>query len=339
MTSRIALLPIRGDPFPFKLTFHFFEKIWQDEVDKLFVLLDGPIEIEVVEFIRKFVTKNPKVVFKYIGHPIDHGPALTEMFNASNEDIVIFIESDSVIFKKGIVDKYCKLIEDGSIDCVGSPRGSCDKQIYDREVAHFHLPADIQPNYWPCFFFARRKDLQKTDLHFAGRNFKAGEYIPQLDWTVPSHQGTDTFVWMSIQLRALGLRFLNVEQYHGNLHDFHYRQTKTFLFDGICPWLHNGTLDSAIEDVLTDDNDIPLARRKEPGAIKRIPTLNCEKGEIERRVSWLLLPLDYFWNECDEISEFRHLYKKAIDKYIDRLGLDRDRIANSIIMYRGLIGL
>lgn len=343
MVSRVALLPTRGDPFTLMLCFHFFEKVWQDEVNRLFILLNSPEEKEVIEFIRKTVTRNPKVVFRYVDHPIDHGPALTEIFKVSNEDIVVFIEADSIIFKKGIVDKYCRLVEAGTYDCVGSPRWCCSNEIVDRMKNLFHL-TDIEypigANYWPCFFFARRKDLEKTDLNFAGKNFPAGEYIPQLQWTPQVPVCGDTFVWMSIQLRALGLKFLGVEQYHGNAWDFNAYAMKQALFDGTCPWLHNGTLDSAIEDIFTDDKDIPLARRFEDGALPCIPTkMSVIKEEMERRLSWCLLSVNYFWNDCHEIAEFRDLYKKAIEKYIKRFNLDMLRIMHSMGIYRELIGI
>jgi len=340
--SRIALLPSRGDPFTLMLTWYFFENVWQDEVDKLLINVNSPEEIEVVNFIKKY-TAHPKVVFSYTDHPTDHGPALTKMFKESTGEIVVFVEDDSIIFKKGLVDQYCKSIEEKTTDCVGSLRWCCTGELIDRERVMFGLLDDKYlpgGNFWPCFFFARRSDLAKTNLHFAGKNWKAGEHIEAVHWITPVDIASDTFVWMSMQLRDLGLKFTEVEQYHGNSGDIGCYENKTFLFDGNCGWLHNGTLSSAIEDILTDDNDIPLARRKDSSAAKyQALTMPAEKEELERRLSWGLLAYRQFKDKFDDIAEFRDLYGKAIEKYINRFNLDRNRIDRSIKIYKELIGL
>lgn len=341
--SRVALLPSRGEPFTLMLTYHFFEEVWQDEVDKLYVYVNSLEEMEVVDFIRKFTTRNPKVLFSYTDHPTDHGPSLTKMFKETDEDIVILIEDDSIIFKKGVVDRYCREIETGEYDCVGSLRWSCGlsliKVVTDRFGLH-EFKYQQGGHYWPCFFFAKRSDLEKTDLYFAGRNYKKGEYVEHLDWTVAEDVSADTLGWMSQQLRALGLRFHDVEQYHGNLDDINAYRRKTFLFDGECPWLHNGTLSSVIEDIFTDDHGVPLAFRKAPDTPFLVPDhMTAEKGEMERRLSWALLAVDRFWDECEEIAEFRNLYKKAIEKYVAKFSLSMGRIILGVNIYKELIGL
>ena len=339
---RVALLPTRGDPFGMRLVFHFFENIWADEVDKLFILVNSTIETEVVDYIKKFTT-HPKVTFRCINHPMDHGPALTEMFKHSGEETVVFYEDDAIIFKKGLVDQYCKYIEAGAFDCVGSLRWSCSGNVIDRVRQYFNLWDDkylVGGHYWPCFFFARRSDIAKTELNFKGNNFKAGEYIKPLQWTTGEDVSTDTFCYFSWEMRALGLKFLDVEQYHGNSGDLQAYETKSFLFDGTCGWLHNGTLSSAIEDILTNEKNIPLAYRKREGMPEtKYERMPAEKEEMERRLSWHKLAFDGFKDKCDEIAEFRDLYGKAIEKYINIFNLDRNRIEKSIRVYKELIGL
>jgi len=76
---RAALLPSRGDPITLRLVFHYFETVWQDEVDKLYINVNSTCEPEVIEYIKKFTT-HPKVVFSYDDHNLDHGGSLTKMF-------------------------------------------------------------------------------------------------------------------------------------------------------------------------------------------------------------------------------------------------------------------
>lgn len=310
MTSRAVLLPVRGDPFSLMLNMELFKTVWRDEVSMVHILMNSLVEEEVPLFLEKRFWKDPKIRFSHIKENLDHGPALTQLYKTSTEDNIVLLEDDFLIYQKGILESKFAQIENGSCDMLGSPRWSCDPYL-EQAIRH-HFNTTSEGNFWPCFLFVKRSDLARTDLHFGATIFKFGEYVPLLDWTVQEGQASDTFVWASIQLRALGLRIVNIPQH---------RESDGGEATAEWGYSHNGTLSSAIDAIFTDDREVPLSIRKMPNAHTYETRLEADKGEIERRVSWNLLAVNQFWNEAEEISEFRDLYKKGIMKYVKKFGL------------------
>lgn len=324
--TRCALLPSRSDPITLYLVVHFFKTVWADEVDRLYVNINSLIEPEVVKFIEKFCD-HPKIVFSYTDHSLDHGNSVTKMVNDSSEELVILIEDDSIIYGKGMVDKYAKMVESGGVDACGSLRWSCSGGLIDRARQYFNLWDEKYLAggwYWPCFFFVKRSDLLKTDLDFRGKGWEPGEHIAPLQWDAREPERSDTMVWMSMQLRALGLRF----------HDF---PNPNDVGNSDYQWTHIGSLSSFIESELTDNDNVPLAIRKQAAKYPVDTTLKGEKSEVEKKFAWMKLCLRKF--DYSEIAEFRDLYNKAIDKFVTKHGLDMARIEGLASAFQGILGL
>jgi hypothetical protein len=307
--THAALLPTRGDPFSIMLNLHFFETVWQGEVDRYHILLNSSLEREVVDFLAERAMRNPKVTFTYVDHPLDHGPSLTALVTGkATEDVLVLMEDDFLVYKKGCVDAFFKVIEGGEYDIVGDPsHQQCDGELAQAIAQRFPGPTE---SWWPCFFFARRADLLKTDLHFSSKRFEAGVPISLLNYTPTVLQCADTFVWMSLELKALGLKALNID---------HHRDSS--MQGNYSDYSHNGTISSAVDAIFTDDEDRPLSIRKLHNAFKYETTLEGGGYEMERRLVWHLLMVEQFWKESEPIAEFRDLYKKAIRKYSEKFHL------------------
>jgi hypothetical protein len=347
--SRAALLPTPGDPFLLKFWFFMFEKRWQEEVDKLYVCLNSRIEKPVVEFIRSFMEKNPKVQFTYIDHMIEHGNAIKLLLNQSQEDLIMLIEDDGIIFTPGAVKEQFDRIEKGEVDLIGSQRQSSTPNIAEAAQKKFNLFTK-EAFFWPNFLFTKREDLLKTDQNF-GRadNFKQGEYIKELDWYVDGPVGADTFVWASIQLRAMGLKVDLVDQYHAMAEDMQFFEKKIRAWSGEAKWCHLGSLSSMMTNFLFDDAGFPLESRK---SSLRPPTIdpfkipqpenqqdNGPKQDLESRVANCLLAWEKMQEECEEITEFRDQYRRAIDRLISSFELSIGRIRDKIQAYKILYTL
>ena len=69
--SRAALLPTPGDPFLVKYWLENYAKYWREEVDKLYVYLNTPIEDGVVSYIQELI-EGYGASFKYVDHQIEH---------------------------------------------------------------------------------------------------------------------------------------------------------------------------------------------------------------------------------------------------------------------------
>lgn len=124
MTSRAALLPYPGDPFLLNYWLKFFDEVWGDEVDKLYIYLNSPIEKPVVDYIRDLCLKRPKINLQYNPQQIEHGAVIDRLLGVVEEDYVMLIEDDGFIFKKGLVNACFEAIESGEKQIVGSKRGS-----------------------------------------------------------------------------------------------------------------------------------------------------------------------------------------------------------------------
>jgi glycosyltransferase involved in cell wall biosynthesis len=319
--SRAALLPSPIDPFVLLHCLHYFD-IWSEEIDKLYICLNSNIEESIVKELFGLI-KHPKIVFFYHQQTLGHGKAINFMLENCKESEIVLIEDDSIIFKKGILNKYFNFIESGDYDLIGSPRMSCSKETADSLAKEFNLNyegfGDKGPNFWPCFLFTKKHFLLKTDQNFG--NTKWG----------------DTFVWASIQLRRMGLKILEIPQYHLNPDDEKYKSQNLSIFDEKCGYFHIGSLSSGIENTLLDNNGYPLKDRKLPQVkpVKiRQPQTDQEKLELERRVMW--------WSEAynmniDKFGNFGEQYGYAIENVIKECNLSRESINNLRKLYYGII--
>lgn len=333
--SRAAILPYPCDPFLLNYWLSLFHKYWYDEVDKLYIFANSPIlkDPEILAFIQE-ITDDPKI--HLIAHPeqIEHGEVINRTLEIVQEENVMLIEDDGFIFKKGVVDRCFSLIEHEGYDIVGSKRGSCGMEILKRAKEVWGLDYDGEGdqgcNFWPNFFFTKKQILLDTDRNFGARMWKAGERVEELDFTTTEDQAGDTFVNTSLQLRAKGYRIFTMPQYHAHPEDIRHYEEGKYLFDGLAPWTHIGSLSSGVGGVLRDDFNRPLTRMKidPPQGETILPSEWCktemERGEWERRVQWWLT--FYQRRPQGKIEEFAEQYILAIERIVSQFRLNRKHI-------------
>lgn len=334
-----AFLPTPMDPYICLLWLEIARNTWLEEVDTLYVLLNGDTEKVVAEFLKRKFEEVPNAVVEYIPGMIQHGTSLALMTKKAKEDLVMFVEDDGFIFKKGLVKKYFEIIESGEYDVIGSGRTSSSMEI-QRIVAKkcnvdLMVPGDAGVAFWPNFFFAKRVDLLKTDLDFNAKGWSKGDYIKELDWVVEPDSDMargDTFVWGSIQLRALGLKCLNIPQYHLHPEWEAEKANKVNVWDGQAGWLHAGSLSGSLYGILTDSvgnplafRDLPLAPREEGWKLPSYATSKQEKQEFEKRCAFYLLAWDRYRGEPG-LDGFAEPYRIAVERVIEQFELDRQSI-------------
>lgn len=347
MRSRAALLPHPADPFLLKYWLKFYNEIWRDEVDKLYIFINSPMEEPVIEYMRSLVADDPKIKLMYVGYQIEHGAAIKEMLEACEETEVMLIEDDGFIFKKGVVDVMFELLETQGMDVVGSPRGSCSQVILDQAKERWGLNYDGMGdkgcNFWPNFLFAHKATLLATDRFYGARAWNKGDYIQPLDYTYMGEDtiASDTFVYASLQLRNMvpKERIAEVPQYHGSPDDMDHYGNQQWLFDGKAPWIHVGSLSTGTHGVLMDDYGRPLARRtidpeKDKAVLGNYCNTEGERNEWERRVSFWKLFLENA--DKDAIPEFKQLYINAIQRIINQYELSISRIERRMNIYHTL---
>lgn len=324
MTSRAVLLPATGDPFTLLFCLKFWKERWEDEVDKIYVNLNSEyFPKEVINELLARLSDEPKIHIIY--HPAPtrpHGQGIKELVQVCQEDYVMLLENDAYIYKNNVVDRWFKKVESGEYDVVGSPRGSCTKELYDWEVKTFNLDVsgygDVGPNYWPNFFIIKRENLLKTDLNFDSKEFPKG-------WErFMEDNAGDTFVWMSIQLHRMGLKFFNIPQHKASPTEFEDKENKQGnWYPPFQPmdYIHAGSLSSGWGGYMDDK---PLPEMTE-----------ANKLEFENRCAWWTIACQ----DIEGFTKFHDDYLNGIARLIVRAGLNARNIDKKISLYKGIMGL
>lgn len=323
--TRAVMVASTGEPFILSMIYKLFKERWYNEVDHLYIDINNHScvpEYVVSELITKFLPEHKVTLINHFGG-IGNGPPITEMVKICKEDLVLLIEDDGFVFDSGIIDECFKRIESGEVDALGSPRFSCGSELGEAVAKKYGVDysgyGDRGPNFWPCFFFCKREDLLKTDLDFGSHVWEPGFYEPKLDHTFKEKESGDTFVWMGVQLRALGLRFADIPQHHADPWEVEHKvsvEGNWHIATQPFHWIHGGSLSTGWNGYLTG----------------RIPDVSTEvaKYEIETRVAFWKLCMD----ETDGFEAFKILYIAGIQNLIDGAKLDWGRINKKIDLYR-----
>lgn len=325
MSSRGALLSCCGDPFILLLGIKLWQERWYGEIDNIYINYNNHCGIpnNVVSECFSRLIGDKKIHLIYHPSGIGNGPPQVENLMIAKEENILLLEDDFYIFKSGIVDKYFKKIESGETDLLGSPRYSYG-EVADASKKKYNLDysgeGDKGFGWWPTGFYCKKSDLLKTDLNFGSKKYGKGEYFKELDHTFSEDCYTDTFTWASIQLRYMGLRSIDIPQYHASVYEIEEKQKGIMNWSkGSPPYIHGGSLSTSWGGYLSG----------------RLPDVShlAAKMEIETRVA--------FWEIASDViggmDQFKDQYKNGIKNLISSCSLDTDRINTKIKIYRELI--
>lgn len=326
--TRAALLSTCGDVFITSLLLKLWKRDWYDEVDKIYLNINNHCGVPpetIAEFIGKWVAE-PKMVL--VNHPtgIGNGPPQTELVKLCNEDLILLLEDDFFIYTKGTVSMFFSKITSGECDLLGSPRYTYG-EVAEAAKKKFNLDysgeGDKGFGWWPTGFYCKRADLLKTDLDFGSKKYSKGVYFKKLDHTFAEDNYTDTFTWASIQLRSLGLKSIDIPQFHAAVYEVENKRDGLMNWkNGPPPYIHGGSLSSGFGGYLSG----------------RLPDVSHEAAqrEMESRCAfWEIASADGVAPEG--FDQFRHDYREGLYKLEDAINVDRNRLENKIKIYRDLL--
>ena len=209
---RAALLPTPGNPAMLAYWLRNFAT-WRDEVDELFVVVNGPDPEPAARLVRE---AGGRVIAMPMS--IGHDGAMLELLRGTSADLVVLCEDDAYLRHPGIVRAAFDRIERGATDLIGSPRHE-DYVTSPLQEWGPYTPGDLaelRHGLWPAFLFARRADLLATDRIFGDRAWPRGGHIPGWGPVTPAtcdfigiaaeFVHLDTLFGTTLQLRAAGLR-------------------------------------------------------------------------------------------------------------------------------------
>ena len=323
---RIINLSAGGDPFISLFTIRLLQERCNGEFDKIFVNYNNHSQVpqEVVSEFLSIVSKDKRIHIIYHPYGCGNGTPIKEgLLLADKDSLILLLEDDSFMFTPKVIDGWFKLIEENKTDMVGSPRYTYG-EVADAAKKKYNLDysgvGDKGFGLWPSFFTCKQSDLLKTNLDFGSTKYSKGEYFKELDHTFSETCYTDTFTWTSLQLRYMGLRLLEVPQYHADVYEIESKKKGVMNWvNGSPTHIHGGSLSAGWGGYLSG----------------RLPDVSHDaaKQEIESRVA--------FWTICSDIvdgfTEFRKLYQIGILKLITDCKLDNFRIDKKINIYKNLM--
>ena len=313
---RAALLSTCGDVMITSLLLKLWKRSWHNEIEHLYINFNNHCGVppEVVGEFMENIASDPKITFVYHPTGIGNGPPQVELLKLCNEDNVLLLEDDFFIFEPGVVDGYFKKIESGECDLLGSPRYAYG-EVADAAKSKYNLNysgvGDKGFGWWPTGFYCKKSDLLKTDLDFGSKAYKKGVFYKELDHTFSEECYTDTFTWTSLQLRYMGLRAIEIPQYHA----------MPFIADQPTniPYIHAGSLSAGWGGYLS-------------GIVPDVSNESA-KQEMETRCAFWKLALE----ETEGFTDFSKKYLDGILSLILNAKLDAARIDRKRIAYRNLM--
>lgn len=170
-------------------------KIWQDEVDRIYIAIDSSNTLD--NYIKEKCKQFPKITLLEgcRGWPDSYNDA----FNESKEDLFLILHDDTLIYEKGIVAKYFKLAEEGFV-CTPM-HGIYQPEDIINEYIHRKYGWNNPPySFLLYFLFISRENLLKTDINFNGKGWEPGEVVNELNITAPVGMSGDTGFLLGLQL-------------------------------------------------------------------------------------------------------------------------------------------
>ena len=328
-----AIMPSRGDVFNTVLFLKCYEKHWKESVDKLIIHINSPVEKRVVDFMTDYIGQHDKTEVMYTPNYVDHGGSLTQMVKTIDEGDVLFLEEDTLILNKDFIPaKYDRMLNN-NCDAIGTVRGCCSQEIIDRQKTLYNCSG---LNLAPYFTFCKVSDLRKTDLVFVAKSYPQGSTIEPINLSCNANMAGDTFVWMSIQLRALGLRILENNEIDGGTVDYQNFQTRTGIFAPNCHRIHHHTL--YMDYLITDDGLVFTSKERSPTKRVWVPNLSDSVNQMQIH-AWAKLALELTRDEIVGIDNFVEEYEHLANRDIQLNNLDMNFINKLKECYKVKVGL
>lgn len=185
-------------------------KIWQDEVDKIYIAVDYPNKID--DDTRKLCKEFPKIVL--LENTTKWPGSYNDAYKASREDTFLIMHDDTLVYRKGVLDKYFKLAEEGKVAVPTHQIYEPASVINEYLIKRYGFKIEDAPfSFLLYFLFISRENLEKTTMDFNGKGWNIGDDISLLGVTnSPTTVGGDTGFLLSLELFENKVPFYNIKR-------------------------------------------------------------------------------------------------------------------------------
>lgn len=201
---RTLMLALVSDPFH-ALLFKERLDVIKDEFDQVVVGIAGKIP-EANRFIEELY-KEFEIPF-VVDHHMNQGQIFDKLYPYVKGDVVITMDSDNYVFKKGIISRYAKMVESGEFDLIGSHgQHARPSQFADALMSKYKY---VRMNPFMCFI--KKEMLDKLDnLTFQSRVWpNPGVYDSEIDWKLTEDASIDHMGVLTIRLIRLGAKIKEI---------------------------------------------------------------------------------------------------------------------------------
>lgn len=334
--SRAVVTHFDGDPFTLHAWLTLYENNWRGECDKVYLSMyynPKVVPQSVIEYQKMMIQAYPEIqaTIKPCQLPPEIGNSDT--LKTVTEDYIGLIESDGLIYGRGIVDQCFRLLENDKQDVVAPHWYLITEGYFAKQ--------NESAGFMRCFTFVRKSILDKTDLDFMPRTIPKGTKLPE-EYTTQKDVALDCFGWMSWQMLLLTdkvtytpaniLKPDNILEPYSNFKWVHVRQMSSSA-------LGMGGGEFAM---WTQKDEVPMIQ-----ATLRLLNADYHNGSAEftyiKAVAFKMLFLEAFKKRVypakEMLNEFASDYKQMLEAVIDCYNLPRERIYEIKGFYKALFNL
>jgi hypothetical protein len=195
--TRAVILGTGAFPPILRLWLEMYKK-WQDEVDKVYIAIDNWNVPEARDYFINLIKEFPNVEIleNLTGWPNSYGDAILR----SEEDCYLIMHDDTLVYQKGIVDKYFQIAERGKV-VTQKHEIYAPPDIINSAIAKKYRWTDPPFSFLLYFLFISAENLQKTSLNFNGIGWKKGDRVPLLGIdSLPADTAADTGFILAMEL-------------------------------------------------------------------------------------------------------------------------------------------
>lgn len=180
--------------------------LWSNEIDHLYLIdhhwrfTDGDIS-----FLNDVMNGSCSILkFEY-----NHWDNVKTLLPVVKEDNVLLMDSDMYVYRKGILDRYFKMLEE-EYDVVTMVDGSGG--LRDLMWSRFPYLKEIDAlRFAPCFLFAKKSLLSDLDFRPVYYKGRSGIYLPELDHTTTNEDWFDSFGIATLNILATNPKWEVIE--------------------------------------------------------------------------------------------------------------------------------
>lgn len=221
--TRAAVVGTNAYPYLILYFYELFKQFWYDEVDKVYFAISSAEHKTVWPRVKNYLSQDPKVVV--IETNKNWPDSLNEVARSVTEDLLFFPHDDTLIYKKGVVDGYFKIVEETGkvvtpLTGIYTPP-DLTQELMKRQWPDqlpFTLegsePLETGYSFYCNMFFIDGALFRKTSMDFGIHRVEIGQRSELLDWTpLTTPLSSDTNFLLCLELLKLGVQFHIIPKY------------------------------------------------------------------------------------------------------------------------------